>query len=115
MVNRTVVGAHYGLMDWLAQRVTAVAMAVYTAFMAAAVSGAAPGHAGWRALMGQGLVRFATFLFVVSLGLHAWIGMRDLWMDYVKPAGIRLTLHVLTALVLVGDAGWAVRVLWRLP
>ena len=30
MVNRTVTGAHYGLRDWLAQRVTAVIMAVYT-------------------------------------------------------------------------------------
>ncbi len=27
MVNRIVVGAHYGLKDWLVQRVTAVVMA----------------------------------------------------------------------------------------
>jgi succinate dehydrogenase / fumarate reductase membrane anchor subunit len=30
MVDRAVAGAHYGLRDWLAQRVTAVIMAVYT-------------------------------------------------------------------------------------
>jgi succinate dehydrogenase / fumarate reductase membrane anchor subunit len=40
--------------------------------------------------------------------------MRDIWMDYVKPMGIRLALHVLTILWLVGCAGWAVQVLWRL-
>ncbi|MFM2108072.1 MAG: succinate dehydrogenase, hydrophobic rane anchor protein, partial [Pseudomonadota bacterium] len=28
--KRVVVGAHYGLRDWLAQRVTAVVMAVFT-------------------------------------------------------------------------------------
>ena len=115
MVNRTVVGAHYGLMDWLVQRVTAVAMAAYAALMAAALPGAAPGFEGWRALMGGGFVRFATFLFVVSLCWHAWIGVRNIWMDYVKPAGLRLALHVLTALVLLGNAGWAIRVLWSLP
>jgi len=31
MVNRIVVGAHYGLRDWLMQRVTAVIMLAYTA------------------------------------------------------------------------------------
>ena len=28
--NRLAVGAHYGLKDWLAQRVTAIVMAIYT-------------------------------------------------------------------------------------
>jgi succinate dehydrogenase / fumarate reductase membrane anchor subunit len=31
--KRLVVGAHYGLRDWLAQRVTAVVMAVYTVIL----------------------------------------------------------------------------------
>ncbi|MDP2821952.1 MAG: succinate dehydrogenase, hydrophobic membrane anchor protein [Sulfuritalea sp.] len=115
-MNRTVVGAHYGLKDWLAQRVTAVAMAAYALFMAAAVfRGAGEGFEGWRATMGNGFVRFATFLFIVSLCWHAWIGVRDIWMDYVKPAELRLTLHALTILILVGNAGWATRILWSLP
>jgi succinate dehydrogenase / fumarate reductase membrane anchor subunit len=35
-------------------------------------------------------------------------------MDYVKPVSVRLTLHVLTLLMLIGCAGWAVQILWRL-
>ena len=31
--KRLVVGAHYGLRDWLAQRATAVVMAVYTVIL----------------------------------------------------------------------------------
>ena len=31
LVKRIVVGAHYGLRDWLAQRITAAIMAVYYA------------------------------------------------------------------------------------
>ena len=30
MVNRILVGAHYGLKDWIIQRATAIIMAVYT-------------------------------------------------------------------------------------
>lgn len=113
-MNRIVVGAHYGLKDWLAQRITAIVMALYTLFMAIAVPFGAGSYESWRALMANGLVRFVTFLFIVSLCWHAWVGVRDIWMDYVKPAGIRLTLHMLTLLALVGYAGWAVQIIWRL-
>jgi succinate dehydrogenase / fumarate reductase membrane anchor subunit len=50
---------------------------------------------------------------VVSVLIHAWIGMRDIWMDYIKPTGLRLALEVATLLWLAGCAGWALRILWR--
>lgn len=114
MVTRVVVGAHYGLKDWLAQRVTAGFMAVYTLLMAVMLPFAGDGYDGWRDLMANGFVRFFTFLFIVSLCYHAWVGIRDIWMDYVKPTAVRLTLHVLTAMALVGYAGWAAQIIWRL-
>lgn len=115
-MKRLVVGAHYGLMDWLAQRVTAIVMAVYTVIIfAATLAGATGSREAWHAFMAHGFIRFITFLFIVSLCYHAWVGVRDIWMDYVKPAAIRVTLHVLTLLALVGYAGWAVQIIWRLP
>jgi succinate dehydrogenase / fumarate reductase membrane anchor subunit len=114
MVNRTIVGASYGLKDWLAQRVTAGIMAVYTLLMAVLLPLSGSSYEGWRALMANHFVRFTTFLFIVSLCYHAWVGIRDIWMDYVKPTSIRLALHVLTLLVLVGNAGWAIQIIWRL-
>ncbi len=114
-MGRIVVGAHYGLRDWLAQRITGVLMAVYTMVVFAAVlSGAASSFDAWRAFMGHGFVRFATFLFILSLGYHAWVGVRDIWMDYIKPTGIRILLHVLTLLALTGYAGWAIQIIWGL-
>jgi succinate dehydrogenase / fumarate reductase membrane anchor subunit len=112
-MNRIVVGAHYGLKDWLAQRVTAIVMALYTLLMIVAVP-MVDGYEGWRALMSHGFIRFVTFVFIISLCYHAWVGVRDIWMDYVKPTAVRLTLHVLTLLALVGYAGWAIQVIWRL-
>ena len=41
-------------------------------------------------------------------------GMRDIWMDYIKPVGLRLALDIFTIAWLVGCAGWAIQVLWRL-
>ncbi len=115
MINRIVVGAHYGLRDWIAQRTTAVIMALYTVVMAAVLLIAQPaGFEAWKSIFSIGVIKFMTFLFFVSLFYHAWIGMRDLWMDYVKPTGIRLSLHVLTVTLLVGYTAWVAAILWRL-
>lgn len=115
MVNRKIVGAHYGLMDWLIQRITGAVMIAFTLVVAVALTqGVAASYESWRTFMSAGLMRFVSFLFVVSLCWHAWVGVRDIWMDYVQPAGIKLALHVLTLLVLIGYAGWAVQIIWRL-
>ena len=115
MINRIVVGAHYGLRDWIAQRATAVIMAVYSVLMAAVLLIFRPStFEAWQGLFANGFIKFLTFLFFVSLFYHAWIGVRDIWMDYVKPTGLRLSLHVLTAAALVGYTAWAAAILWRL-
>lgn len=115
MVNRIVVGAHYGLRDWIYQRATAVIMLLYTIIFAVVLAGVgSTSFEAWRAVFSGGFMKFMTFLFLVSLFLHAWIGIRDLWMDYIKPVGVRLALHTLTATVLVGYTGWAAKILWSL-
>jgi succinate dehydrogenase / fumarate reductase membrane anchor subunit len=115
VINRNVVGAHYGLKDWIAQRATAVIMAIYSVLIVAVLLVVQPStFEAWQGVFANGVIKFLTFLFFVSLFCHAWIGMRDLWMDYVKPTGIRLSLHVLTVTLLVGYAAWVAAILWRL-
>jgi succinate dehydrogenase / fumarate reductase membrane anchor subunit len=113
--KRLVVGAHYGLRDWLAQRITAVLMALFTVVVLAQVL--MPGEMGydkWAGIFAAQWMKFLTFSVIVALGWHAWVGVRDIWMDYVKPVGLRLALQVFTLVWVVGCAGWAVQVLWRL-
>jgi len=114
MVNRVIVGARYGLKDWLAQRVTAVVMLAYTIVFLLALGRGPVTHASWKALFAQGWMRFASFLFVASVLIHAWIGMRNFWMDYIHHTGVRLALEIATILWLVGCAGWAMQILWRI-
>ena len=113
-MKRLVVGAHYGLRDWLAQRITAALMAIYTVIVAAVVVMNSPLTYGvWRDLFTQGWMRVATLLFAVSLAWHAWVGVRDILMDYIKADGLRLTLQVLTLLLIAVYLAWAVQILWR--
>jgi succinate dehydrogenase / fumarate reductase membrane anchor subunit len=113
--KRLVVGAHYGLRDWLSQRITAVLMALFTLLLLLQlIFGGKLGYDRWAGIFSQQWMKLLTFVTIVSLALHAWVGMRDIWMDYIKPVGLRLLLQVATIVWLVGCAGWAVQVLWRL-
>ena len=113
MVKRVIVGAHYGLRGWLLQRMTAVVMAVYTLLMLAILLVSPPRHyLAWKTLFANQAMKLATFLFLLSIFAHAWVGMRDILMDYIKPMGWRLALQAVVGLALVAYAGWALQILW---
>ena len=115
MVKREVVGAHYGLRDWLAQRVTAVIMVVYTALILSVVAGLPKmDYWQWKVLWQAPVVKFATLLFMVSLLFHAWVGVRNIFMDYIKDPALRLTLYVLTMGALFWYGVLSVQILWSL-
>jgi len=116
--KRLVVGAHYGVGDFMVQRITAVILAVYTLILLVGVL-IMPSftYEHWRALftfklgvfpLGQVLATLAFF----ALCWHAWIGVRDIWMDYVKPVSLRLGLQVLTLLWLIGSLVYFAVILW---
>ena len=100
--KRIVVGAHYGMRDWLSQRVTAVLMALFTVVLLVQVLMPGPlGYDRWAGIFAAQWMKVLTFVVIVSLAWHAWVG-------------VRLALQVFTIVWLVGCAGWAVQVLWRL-
>lgn len=113
MVNREVVGAHYGLLDWLVQRITAVVMVLYT-LLVIMVMVRIPqlDYWHWKAVWAVPVMRYCSALFLFSLFLHAWIGVRDIFMDYIKDAGLRLTLYVFVVIALTWYAIWSVQILW---
>lgn len=113
MVGRIVTGAHYGMRDWLVQRVTAVLMVIYTLFIAGYVLlHPVMGYDRWTGLFSNQVMRSFTLLLLLALYYHAWIGVRDIVMDYIKPAGIRLAIYVLVILALLLYVIWSVQILW---
>jgi succinate dehydrogenase / fumarate reductase membrane anchor subunit len=114
--KRLVVGAHYGLRDWLAQRVTAGLMAIFTVLVIAQlliVKGPI-GYDLWAGIFATQWMKVLTFTVILSMLYHVWVGMRDIWMDYVTSIiWLRLSLQIFTIVWLVGCAGWAIQVLWK--
>ena len=112
--KRLVVGAHYGLGGWLAQRFTAVVMTVYTLILVVAFfAGRDFSYDGWAGLFARPWMKVATLVTFVSLAYHVWVGMRDIWMDYVKPTGIRILLQFATIVWLFACVVYTVIILWR--
>jgi succinate dehydrogenase / fumarate reductase membrane anchor subunit len=114
--KRVTVGAHFGLRDWLAQRVTAALMAAFTLVVLAQVvfTSGPIGYDEWAGIFASQWMKFLTFTTILCLLYHAWVGIRDIWMDYIKPLGLRIVLHVASLVWLIGCAGWAIQALWRL-
>jgi len=113
--KRVVVGAHYGFRDWLSQRITGALMALFTVVLIVQVLMPGPmSYDKWAGIFAAQWMKLLTFTVIIALLYHAWVGVRDIWMDYIKPVGLRLLLQVATIVWLLGCAGWAVQVLWRL-
>ena len=113
--SKTPVGAHYGLGDWLLQRLTAVVMALYTMVLFIGVMLSPPrSYADWQAFFSPMLFRVASLLFIAALLYHAWVGMRDILMDYLKATSIRLTAQAAVGLMLIFYFFWAASILWGL-
>jgi succinate dehydrogenase / fumarate reductase membrane anchor subunit len=113
--KRVVVGAHYGLRDWLVQRATAVLMALFTIVIV--VECLMPGEMSydkWSGIFAHQWMKVLTFVMIGSILWHAWVGVRDVLMDYVKQLAPRIVLQVAAIVWLVGCAGWALQVLWRI-
>ncbi len=115
MVKRVITGAHYGLRDWLAQRITAVVMVVFVSFLTLTLLISPPhDYEGWKAIFRNQWMRIASFLFLVSLFWHSWVGMRNILMDYFHVTRLRLTFHVLVILSLFFYTVWSMEILWEL-
>lgn len=113
MVKRIVSGAHYGLKDWLIQRFSAVIMLIYTIALLAWLGLGQPlDFETWRALFSRDWMRFFTLLFALSLLLHAWVGVRDILMDYVRFVRLRLPLQAAAIAALLIYAMWVADILW---
>jgi len=112
--KRIVTGAHYGLRDWLGQRISAVVLAVYTVILVVAlVAQPELSYGTWAGLFAGTWMKILTLLAIVALIYHAWIGVRDIYMDYIKPTAVRLALQVATILLLIGYGLWAATILWK--
>ena len=101
-----------GLRPWLIQRVTAVVIAVYLLYVVVSLLLAGPAdYLAWRGWLHAPFNSLLMGLFILSILFHAWIGMRDVVLDYVNNVMLRLFVFSVIVVVLLTSGLWALRVL----
>ena len=79
------------LSAWLVQRLSALYMLLFTFYALGAWLLARPtGYDAWRAWALAPPMRLPGLLFSAALFAHAWVGLRDVLLDYVHPVPLRL-------------------------
>lgn len=109
-----------GLYDWLMQRLTAVVLLAYFVFIVAyLVSNPDITYDQWKALFDQTWMRAFSSLAVLSVVMHAWIGLWAVSTDYMttrmmgaKATTIRLLFQGGYSLVLFYYLVWGFQILW---
>jgi len=101
-----------GLRAWLTQRVTAVYLAGFTLFLLAHLLWDTPASFDvWRNWVLSPGVRVTMGLFFIALLLHAWVGVRDVILDYVNSLTMRVSLLTILASGLLASGVWLVEIL----
>ncbi len=105
----------HGLRAWILQRFTAVYIASFLAYLGLRFWNHPVGsHAAWKAWLADPFVNLAVGLFILTILVHAWVGIRDVILDYVRHPGLKVTLLAAVALTLAGCGLWSLRVLFVL-
>ena len=101
-----------GFRAWMWQRASAVYLALYIAWILLRLMLAPPADQqvlqDWMSSLGMWL---ATAVFIILLLLHAWVGVRDVVLDYVRPAALRLLVLAAVLAFLLACGLWALAVL----
>lgn len=105
---------HRGFYDWIVQRVSAVLIGAYVIFIVAFILTHQPLiYPVWHSLFSHLLMKIATFLVVIAILWHAWIGLWTVFTDYIKCGFLRLFLEILLVLVLLSYFAWCLDALLR--
>ena len=104
-----------GLRDWIWQRLSAVILLVYTLFLVLwSVLHQPLNFEIWRALFTALPMKIATSLCVLSLVLHAWIGVWTIVTDYIACYGLRIVAHSAVIIALASYWLWGNAIVWSL-
>jgi len=103
-----------GLGAWLLQRLSAVYLLGFLLLFTLAWAGAPDaGHEALAAALARPPLALAAALAMASLLVHAWVGVRDVILDYVHSAAWRLVALGVLATWLLSLAIWSAWILLK--
>jgi succinate dehydrogenase / fumarate reductase membrane anchor subunit len=102
-----------GLRAWIVQRLSAVYMLLFITFLLIHFLVDPPtSYLAWHDWILSRDVGVAASVFWLALLAHAWVGVRDVVMDYAHPIAVRVLVLAVVSLGLTGIGAWAIRILW---
>lgn len=114
--ERKSLSAGHGIGAWLQQRITAVIMLiaifVVFAFLVLANDLIDSNFITWQQFFSFTFVKIFMQIVMIAVMIHAWIGMRDVVMDYVKSYSARITMFTMIIVWLTGCAIYSAIILW---
>ncbi len=113
MVKQTTSLGGSGLSDWLWQRVTAVIVAAYVIYLVVMLfSHEHVTYHVWQSWFQHVGMRIFTLLTIISIVLHAWVGIWTVATDYIKPYTLRLCFLMLVFIGFFAWIIWGIQILW---
>ena len=102
-----------GMRTWLLQRLTAIYMLLFGAgFSVYIICQPVVDYASWRNLFVHPVANIATLIFFFSILYHAWVGVRDILIDYIKFSPLRFILWIAITTLLVAMGVWVSMILY---
>jgi succinate dehydrogenase / fumarate reductase membrane anchor subunit len=104
----------HGFSDWAWQRATAMTMLIYSIVIIVrfVIDPPSTGATAWRAWFAPWMFKALTLLFLWALIYHAWLGVKEILMDYVHNTSLRAKLQMLFGVALAGYVVWATYIIW---
>lgn len=104
-----------GLRDWLVQRFSSFVIAIYfLVLLGFFLFHPKLDYTKLRHFFSTTWMQVFTLIALLSLFLHAWVGIWTVITDYIKPIVMRLIIQVLVIVTLIIYFFWGVEILWKL-
>ncbi|EDP58441.1 succinate dehydrogenase, hydrophobic membrane anchor protein [Vibrio sp. AND4] len=101
-----------GVHDFLLIRASAIIMTLYTIYLVSFFAFSDISYASWTQFFSGSFTKIFTMLALVSVLIHAWIGLWQVLTDYVKCAKLRGALLLGVIAVLFGYVFSGLFILW---
>lgn len=106
-----------GMKDWFIQRITAVLMAAYLIILIGFLMNhyfnfGNLDYVFFMKIFNTLFFKISTFIFILFLLFHAWIGVWTIFTDYIHCSVLRGVLFTLIFLAMLSCALWGAVILW---
>jgi len=115
MLIQLLTNKYPGMRLWLSQRLSAAMMAIYIVFLIALLIIQQPTNfESWHDFVSPIWFRLVTLMFFISLFIHAWLGVSDVFKDYIFNKTLRANLQIIVDTLLVVYLIWISFILWNI-